>query len=139
MMPVPLVLWLEILEIPWSGTLQGGRLTLRLASACALQGNRAVLAQHVLRRPIRPVLVLGCRTLWGPLGVALGFYRAQVRCLNVALFGSNDKLEAIKHGRGSHRISLAMLPLLCPGLRQRDRAASSVRDTVWHHAAQVHI
>ncbi|KAF8501093.1 hypothetical protein F5888DRAFT_1334090 [Russula emetica] len=65
---------------------QDGQLTLRLASACALQVIWVALVRHLSWQPIRPALVLGCLSSRGPLGLALGFYRARVRRLDVAHF-----------------------------------------------------
>jgi hypothetical protein len=67
-------------------TLQDGRPTLRLTSVCALQAIWIALVRHLSWQPIRPVLLLGCLSSWGPLGLMLGFYRAQVRRPNAAHF-----------------------------------------------------
>ena len=82
------------LKMPRSGTLDG-QLTLRPASTCALQGSR------VAWWPIRPAHVLGGLSLRGPLGLALGFYRAQVQRLDIARFdrkhepGATDSMSTL--------------------------------------------
>jgi hypothetical protein len=43
-----------------------------------------------------PVLALSCLSLWGPLGLALGFNRTRVRCLDVDLFNGKLELGTIK-------------------------------------------
>jgi hypothetical protein len=88
-------------KMPRSGVLQGGRLTLRLASACALKGTRVVLAWDASSFPVGPTLVLGCLTLWGPLGLALGFYRARVRHLDVDFLNSESELGTTMHSRSA--------------------------------------
>ena len=42
--------------------------------------------------------MLGCQSLRGPLGLSLGFYRARVRCLDVAHFNYEGELGVPKHG-----------------------------------------
>ena len=44
--------------------------------------------------------MLGCQSLRGPLGLSLGFYRARVRCLDVAHlnYDSEGELGLPKHG-----------------------------------------
>jgi hypothetical protein len=65
--------------------LLAGHCALRLTSACVFQDVRIALARLFSWRPLRPVLTLGCQTSRGPLGLALGFYRPHVRCLDVTL------------------------------------------------------
>ena len=69
--------------MPGSGSLQAGQLTVWLASACALQIMWVALVRHLSWQLIRPVLVLGCLSSRGPLGLALGFYRELVRRLDI--------------------------------------------------------
>jgi hypothetical protein len=88
------------LKIPRSSSLQDGQLTPRLASACVLQDAPV---QHLSWWLIGPVLVLGCLSSRGPLGLALGFYRARVRRLDVAHFNCKDELRATKHGGSALR------------------------------------
>ena len=87
------------LKLPRSGTLQDGQLTLRLASACALQGIRVALAWRLSRWQIRPVPVLSCLSSRGPLGPARGFYRTRVRCLDLTPLNFKTELWVIGHGR----------------------------------------
>jgi hypothetical protein len=88
------------LKIPRSGTLQDGQLTLRLASACTLQ-DIWVHSYSTSWWLIGPALVLGCLSSQGSLGLALGFYCARVRCLNVAHINCKGELGATKHGRSA--------------------------------------
>lgn len=79
--------------------------------ASSLSGLQICPSRHSGHVRVAPSLVANqvCGTLcshrwpssWGPLGPALGFYRARVRCLDVALLNSNSKAElgATKHGR----------------------------------------
>src|SRR5712672_1750902 len=55
-------------RLPRAALFKTAELTLRLASACTLQGIRVGLAHNPSRRPIRPALALGCLFLRGPLG-----------------------------------------------------------------------
>src|SRR6266566_3656055 len=71
------------LKMPRNGSLQFGQLIVRLASACAPQVIWVALVWHLSWQPIRPVLVLGCLSSRGPLGLALGFYRELVRRLDI--------------------------------------------------------
>ena len=79
-------------KMPRSGTLQDGQLTLRLVNACALQDIRVALVRHLSWLPIRLTLVLGCLSSRGSLGLALGFYRARVRRLDIADFNRKGEL-----------------------------------------------
>jgi hypothetical protein len=88
------------LKMPRSGTLQDGQLTLRLASARALQ-DIWVHSYSTSWWPIGPVLVLGCLSSQGPLGLALGFYCARVQCLNIAHSNCKGELGTTKYGRSA--------------------------------------
>jgi hypothetical protein len=45
-----------------------------------------VLVQHLSWQLISPAVLLGCLSSQGPLGLVLGFYHAQVQCLDIAHF-----------------------------------------------------
>ena len=116
------------LKIPRSGTLQDGYLTLRLANARALQGVRVTLAWRLSRWPIRPALVLGCLSSRGPLGPARGFYRARVRCLDVALLNCKSELGAIRHGRNAFLPPSPCFVRLLGNIANRLRACGTPRE-----------
>jgi hypothetical protein len=64
------------------------------ASVCALQVIWVALVQHLSWQQTRPAPLLGCLSLRGPLGLSLGFYRAQVRRLDAAHFNCHLNCNA---------------------------------------------
>ncbi|KAH9992504.1 hypothetical protein BJV74DRAFT_398729 [Russula compacta] len=87
------------LKMPGVSSLQGSQHTLRLASACVFKDARVALMRHLLCWLIRPTLAFGRLSSRGPLGLALSFYRALVRCLNIAHFNFKSELGATNYSR----------------------------------------
>jgi hypothetical protein len=99
-------LWVYQTPLRWFSP-QDGQLTLRLASACALHIIWVTLVPHLLWQPIKPVLVLGCLSSQGPLGLVLGFYRARVW-----LFPSPQQYGQATSGVCAMRHRVAQAPFL---------------------------
>ena len=118
------------LKMPRSGALQDGRLILRLASACVLQGVRVALARRHSGWLSRPAPVLGCLTSRGPLGPACGFYRARVRCLDVALINFKSELGAAVHERNDLPPCSPCFVQVFSNMASRLRACRTLRDIV---------